>query len=103
MNKGLAVPYIIALILGVIILAVAAYLVYKSVWGSKLDCQECKAKFTTWCSICYLADWDKEYNLGDLSECVDECGYWPGATAGKDCKTDSVEAKEACSGMGVPF
>ena len=100
MKKGLAIPYIIALILGIIILAVAAYLIYKAVTGNQINCQECRAKFTTWCSVCYLGNWDKDYTLGDeLSKCVDKCGYWTGATADSKCDSD---AKSSCASIGIP-
>jgi hypothetical protein len=102
MKRGLAVPYIIALILGLIILAVAAYLIYKAVTGGELDCQECKAKFTTWCSMCYLANWEKDYELGEeLSKCVSECGFWPGASEDMDCTHSNAD--ESCKGTGVSF
>jgi len=103
MKRGLAIPYIIALILGIIILAVAAYLIYKAVTRDQINCQECRARFTTWCSVCYLGDWEHENQLGDeLAKCVDKCGYWTGAIASKNCNLDKDEATEACASIGVP-
>ena len=101
MKKGLAVPYIIAIILGIIILAICVYLIYKAISGDKIDCQECKARLTTWCSICYLSGWDKDYELGEeLSECVNDCGFWTGTTPDTLCDTNAMAL---CKGMGIPF
>ncbi len=104
MRKGLAIPYIIALVLAIIILAIGGYLMYRAFTEGKLSCQECKAQFTTWCSMCYLGNppWSADYELGeDLSECVGSCGYWSGTD--EDTKCTDTEAPDACSGMGVPF
>ncbi len=102
MKKGIAVPYVIALILGIIILAIAAYLIYKAIMGDQLNCQECKATFTTWCSTCYLSNpqWSGNYQLGkDLATCLDKCNYWPGVTLDTTCT--NTNAPTQCKGIGI--
>jgi len=105
--KGIAVPYLIAIILGIIILAIATYIVYRSMQDGGLDCQQCKAEFVAWCSSCYLANMDKATwtggtKLGEtLYECVKKCGFWspPENVDDQDCQG----AKEPCEAMGVPL
>lgn len=94
--KGLAVSYIIALIIGLIILAVGGYLIYRALSEEALKCKECQAQFTGWCSTCYLSLWSADNPLGDeLAECVSDCGYWPSVLPAQNC----VGAKLACSGV----
>lgn len=98
--KGVAISYVIALAIGLIILAVGAYLIYKAMSEGSLECQECKAKFAAWCSTCYLSGWSGDTQLGqDLSECLDDCGLWASPAADKDC----VGAAPYCAGVGVPL
>lgn len=103
--KGVAVPYIIAIILGVIVLAVAVYLIYKVITGETLDCEECRAKFTGWCSTCYLANtgqttWINEGSkLGDkLAKCLNGCNVWTGVNENQNC----VGSQDACKLVGIP-
>jgi len=106
--KGIAIPYIIALILGIIILGIIIYMVYKAWQGGSWDCVECKAKFTTWCSECYMTNmgkgaWTGGNKLGeDRYNCVKACGYWsspPETVDNQDC----TGAENPCQSIGVPF
>ncbi len=108
--KGVAVPYVIAILLGVIVLAVAIYIIYKVVTEGALECEECRAKFTGWCSTCYLANsadpanWQNEGSeLGDeLYECVKtKCNIWSNPS-GANQKCNSNNAQDACKNVGVP-
>jgi hypothetical protein len=107
--KGIAIPYLIALILGVIILAIAVYLIYKSIKNGGLDCQDCRSKFVAWCSGCSLIpgnmgkpSWtEKGSELGKtLYDCVTKCGFWTGAS-GSD--QNCAGAQDTCKAMGVSF
>jgi hypothetical protein len=103
--KGIAIPYLIALILGIIILAIATYLIYKTIKNGGLDCQDCRSKFVAWCSSCSLTNmgktsWSGGSKLSDLYDCVGECGFWTGAS-GTD--QDCTGAQDVCKAMGVSF
>ena len=99
MRKGVAIPYVIGLLIAIIVLVVAVYLIYLYVIrGEPLSCMECQAKFTAWCSKCYLANWEIDNTIvgTELEQCVQECGHW--STPNDDCSV----AKDACKGVGVP-
>lgn len=63
--KGLAVSQIILLVLGIIVLAVVAYLLYTQFvgTGSTISAEECRAAATRACTACSIA------NAGDISNC----------------------------------
>ena len=97
--KGVAIPYIVGLLIAMIVLAVAAFLIYLYVIQKKpLSCQECGAKFAAWCSECYLKGWEGTNTIVDteLGDCVEECGYY--TPSNNNC----ADAKDACKGVGVP-
>jgi hypothetical protein len=103
--KGIAIPYLITLIIGVIILAIGVLLIYLAMKGESWDCQKCRTQFATWCSNCYLKNtkettWiESGSKLGKtLYDCVTKCGFWTGASGeGQECEG----AQDACKPMNV--
>jgi len=101
--KGIAVPFLVAFIIGVIVLAIAILLIYYVVEGGSWDCKKCRAQFTTWCSECFVVnvneeEWIEGTKLGEkLSNCVKECGIWTSASAESDCQG----AEETCKPFNV--
>lgn len=99
--KGVAIPYLVAIIILIVIAAVVIFLIYMAIKQGGWDCTKCKTQFTTWCTECYLANVDKANWAGgnelggELSECVDACGYWSGAGTNQDC----MGAEDYCKGM----
>jgi hypothetical protein len=96
--KGVAIPYVIGLLIAIIVLTIATYLIYLYVIQNKpLDCPECGAKFAAWCSKCYLYNWDGTNNMNDeLRDCVIECNFW--SSPSEDCSAAEIH----CEGVGVP-
>jgi len=109
-KAAIAVPYLIAIVIGVIILAVMVYLIVKYVMSPRgLDATECRTRIIEWCIACRNANWPDDPNFLKFPEELRECGkkyfgdwlgdnYWcancgPGGTA-DDCKND-------CCAMGV--
>ena len=81
-RKGVAIPYIVALVIGIVIIAFVVYWVYKSFSSEGIECNTCKAKFLDWCSLCASANAGKEnWNVGvgilplDIAECADKCKF----------------------------
>jgi len=99
MRKGVAIPYMVGLLIAIIVLAVATYLIFLYVIQKKpFSCAECGAKFSAWCSNCFLKGWEGSNTIvgTDLEECVKDCGYY--TPSNNDCSA----AEEACKGVGVP-
>lgn len=76
-----SISYIVAFLLGIIVLAVAVYLLYKYINNPQFNCQQCSAELTSWCVKCYkiygaaASDWGGAENTMDtkLSQCVVKC------------------------------
>ncbi len=56
-SKGVAIPYIVALVIGLIIIVFIVYWVYKTTTSSTLDLQKCKSRYITWCTNCAQMNW----------------------------------------------
>ena len=104
MKKGVATSTIVALLLAIIVLAIMAYLIYRAVTKSPLGCQECAARFTAWCSKCYILhppgiSWDNpNVRDDDLKECMPRCSI----TSGPDPERCNG-AEDSCRTYGVPL
>jgi len=106
MKGKIAVRFLLAMFIAIILIVVAVYLIYVSIRGGNWNCTKCKTEFTVWCSKCYVehaADqttWDGGPELGDdLYECINDCGFWTSAS-GPDQRCNN-DAKEPCKVMGV--
>ena len=77
-RKGVAVSQIILLVLGILVLAVVAYLLYTNfvTTGGTLSAEQCRAAATRACTACSIA------SAGSVSNC--EVGSYLDAT-GKQC------------------
>ena len=105
MRKGsIAIEHLVALFLGILVLAIIVYVIYKYVMGSSLSCEACRAEFTSWCSKCYLTN-HLETPWGDpgtpmsteLDECITKCSL--SDPPGTNCKG----AQDACKTVGIPL
>ncbi len=56
-HKGIAIPYIIALVIGLLVLAFIFYWIYRTTNPSYLSLQECKSRYITWCTSCAQMKW----------------------------------------------
>jgi len=101
-----ATGFLIAVIIGIILLGIVIFILYDVFKGGSWDCAKCKTEFTTWCTNCFLAnikttttptsgsEWQDGGELGkELYECVRKCNYWPSATS---VNQDCVNAEDAC-------
>jgi len=102
--KGVAIPYVVALLLGIIVLGIFVYMIYLHIVKNEpLDCSACAARFTTWCSKCFLlsesGSWSGGPEMDDgLKECVSpsKCNLYSGS--GEDC----TGAEDDCKMVGIP-
>ena len=57
MEKGVAIPYIVALVIGMVVVVFIVYWVYKTSSSQTLSIQECKSAYITWCTNCAQMNW----------------------------------------------
>ncbi len=70
-KAAIAVPYIIALVIGLIILAVMVYLFLRASGSGKLSTEECRSRFIEWCGMCSNLRWSPSLSLPQ--NLVDDC------------------------------
>jgi uncharacterized membrane protein YqiK len=71
MTKAVAIPYIIALVIGIIVVVLLIFLVYKAVTNQSISVAECRAKVTDWCNTCRLSGWSTAIPITDE---IKNCG-----------------------------
>jgi len=52
MKKGIAVETILLLLLGILVVGILVYLLYKYVFNPVLPEQVCRSRATSWCTFC---------------------------------------------------
>lgn len=85
-DKGaISVKLLIAVVIGIIVLAVVVYLMFFYTGESSLDCHLCSSMFAEWCQKCLteLYNWNRTLNglpwvnnidkSDELKECLDTC------------------------------
>ena len=97
MPKAIAIPYIIAIFLGIIVLALIVYLIYRTVSTPQIDCNACKAQFTSWCRLCWSTCFSGNRIDDKLCDCLNKCGI--SCSTGDSCEADSM--KNGCKAVGV--
>ena len=98
-SKGVAIPYIIALVIGIIVLVFVVYWVYRMFAGpgglSKADCER---KFIDWCRSCAIRDWPDEAIPTDVSNCL---SAYPEIAPTTCNNCNNVNKDECCYRYGI--
>jgi hypothetical protein len=71
-KSSISVQYIVAWLLGIITLAVAAYLIYRYIGNAPLNCSQCSAEITGWCAKCFRIYGGEKINWGGASNPMEE-------------------------------
>jgi len=86
--KGIAIQTILLLLIGVLVVGLLVYFVYRTFSGTSLNQQECREKVISWCSTCSLGGYVLPgLDMGsDVATCVNtyysSLNSW---VAGDDC------------------
>jgi hypothetical protein len=89
MSKGIAINTILMLLVGILVVGIVVYLVYKFMLSPGLSQTECRTQFVAWCTSCKASGFAGGFDLGNqLADCINKYGFCPT----KDCKYD-----QACS------
>ena len=108
MTKGIAIQTILMLLVGILVVGIIVYMVYRYFVGAPLGEAECRTRITAWCSQCKLSDFNQNgvQMTQDLAECVStyfgpaawdapNCGGTPGYC---DCNDRSLaNTQSLCS------
>ena len=96
MEKGVAIPYIVALVIGMVVVVFIVYWVYKSFSSTVMSAQECKAKFIDWCTLCSNNNWAGGSLPSEIRNCLNTT-YGINLPTTTNCQT----AKDRCNSFGV--
>ena len=86
MKKGIATETILLLLLGILVVGILVYLLYKYVFNPVLPEEMCRSRATSWCTLCknaygstFTCPTDEDGNIvcyvpvgKDLSDCAKE-------------------------------
>ena len=103
-KAAIAVPYLIAIVIGVIILAVMIYLIFKSSsGGEKMSAEECRSRFVEWCSLCLNSGWKDFIRLPEdlKSQCAEVMETHLGFNINQYNNCSAEDAKLDCCTVGV--
>ncbi len=66
MKKGVAIPYVIAILLGIAVIGLIGFWLFKSsgIFGTKTVEQDCRNKFLRWCQDWFADGYDKAWMTG---------------------------------------
>ena len=73
MDKGVAIPYIVALVIGLIVVVIMIYLIYRFSGEEKWSAEKCRARFMDWCMMCKNIGWSDSNKLRLPSDLVNNC------------------------------
>jgi hypothetical protein len=79
MKKGIAVRTILLILIGMIVVGIMAYLIYRATTTKTLSVYECKAKLIDICRICENTGWDENYQLTPepFNSVIKPCSEYP--------------------------
>ncbi len=98
-SKGIAIPYIIALVIGIIVLVFVVYWVYRLFSAPQISIEECKARMLQWCNTCSALGWTGGPNSNNTigTNCATLLKSKLGVNSYSSCDTS---AKTDCNKVG---
>jgi len=85
MTKGIAIQTILMLLVGILVVGIVVYMVYRYMFSPGLSQNECRAQLVSWCTTCKTAGWTGGFDLGStLSTCTNNY-FGSGWNSGDDC------------------
>ena len=76
--KGIAIQTVLMLLVGILVVGIVVYMVYRYIFAPPLSIQECRAQFISWCTTCKATNFNGGFVLGDnLANCVNKYGFCP--------------------------
>ena len=98
-SKGIAIRTILLLLIGVLVVGIVVYMVYRYFVKTPLSEQECRARMVSWCTSCAVANWTSGYAPGsELAECSDT-NYGTGWSTSPPANCGASGVQAACAGF----
>ena len=97
MTKGIAIQTILLLLVGILVVGIVVYMVYRYFVGAPIGEQECRAKAISWCTTCENMDYSlpaggTPINIpDDITDCAAEYGF-----GSPPASCDSATAEDWC-------
>ena len=85
MTKGIAIQTILMLLVGILVVGIKVYMVYRYMFAPGLTQNDCRAQLISWCTTCKTVGWNGGFGL---SEAVAKCTntyFGSGWTSGDKC------------------
>lgn len=109
-SKGIAIRTILLLVIGVFVVVLVGYLVYRQISGPVMSCTECRSMFISFCTSCCGRNDMKSYTqwtIGgtsmsdELRDCANKCDLHS-QSYGTDCTSGgNVGMPLSCHSVGV--
>jgi hypothetical protein len=103
MSKGIAIQTILMLLVGILVVGIVVYMVYRYMFSPQLGINECRARLVTWCTTCATAGWKGGLELGtDVANCASQYFAYT-IVSGVDCSDQIGNNAATCSsGLNCP-
>ena len=101
--KGIAIQTILLLLVGILVVGILVYLVYRYTRSSTLSKTECMGLVTNWCTTCMTSGWDVNVKITqDVKDCGNmlTSGWWDD-NGDCDSPTGVNEKYDCCHTLGI--
>jgi len=85
MTKGIAIQTILMLLVGILVVGIIVYMVYRYMFSPGLSQNDCRAQLVSWCTTCRTVAWTGGFGLSDnVAKCTNTY-FGSGWTSGDKC------------------
>jgi len=103
MSKGIAIQTILMLLVGILVVGIVVYMVYRYMFSPGIGIQECRGRVVSWCTSCAAVGWKGGIILTpDAASCARN--YFASTVGGVNgpvdnilCNSNIVNAAGTCS------
>jgi len=101
MNKGIATQTILLMLIGIVVVGILIYIVYRTVTGSSLSEEECRARMISACIQCKNAGFDSDFNIPNELHDTNKCAKGNFAVWDNNVNCKSGNTVMDCKALGV--
>lgn len=104
MRKGIATQTILLFLVGIVVVSVLIYIVYRTVMNPSLSSEECRGRLIGWCTVCKNTNFENAdpipiQILNDCKDALAKIGVYIATESGGQKKC--TEMKTDCRRVGV--